>query len=91
MGMTDDNNALWEAMHEIRDRVTRIEERSISRDEKIAGMATNVQEMHTFFVQSQGGFKVANTMTKFAYGFGGVVFTFAISNWEWVKRLFKMS
>lgn len=87
--MSENNADLWEAMHEIRDRVTRIEERSISRDEKITGMATNVQEMHTFFVQSQGGFKVASTMTKFAYGAGGVVFTFIISNWEWLKRLFR--
>ena len=89
--MNESNADLWEAMHEIRDRVTRIEERSISRDEKIAGMATNVQEMHTFFVQSQGGFKVASNMTKFAYGFGGVVFTFIISNWEAIKRFFRLS
>ena len=89
--MTDDNNALWEAMHEIRDRVTRIEERSISRDEKIAGMATNVQEMHTFFVQSQGGVKVANAMSRYAYGMGGVVFTLIVSNWEAIKRFFRLS
>lgn len=86
-----DNADLWEAMHEIRDRVTRIEERSVNRDEKITNMAANVKEMHEFFLQSKGGFKTASAMTKFAYGAGGVLFTFAVSNWEWIKRLFRVA
>ena len=89
--MNEDSHALWDAMHEIRDRVTRIEERSVNRDEKIANMSKQVGEMHTFFVQSQGGVKVASAMTKYAYGTGGAIFAFAIANWEWLKRLFRIS
>ncbi len=89
--MNEDSTALWEAMHEIRDRVTRIEERSVNRDEKIAGMAGKVDEMHTFFVQTQGGLKTATAMSKYAYGIGGVVFTFLVTNWEWIKRFFRVS
>jgi hypothetical protein len=89
--MPSDNADLWEAMHEIRDRVTRIEERSVSRDEKIGGMAGKVDEMHKFFLRTQGGIETASTMTKFAYGIGGVIFTFLISNWEWVKRLLRIA
>lgn len=89
--MNEDSTALWEALHEIRDRVTRIEERSTNRDEKIANMSKQVGEMHTFFVQSQGGVKVASAMTKYAYGFGGVVFTFIVTHWESIKRFFRIS
>ncbi len=83
-----ENADLWEAMHEIRDRVTRIEERSVNRDERIAEMAGNVKEMHQFFLQSQGGFKTASAMSKFAYGAGGILFTLLASNWQALKRLF---
>lgn len=89
--MNEDSSALWEAMHEIRDRVTRIEERSVNRDEKISGMAGKVDEMHEFFLQSQGGFKTATAMTKYAYGTGGAIFAFVITNWEWIKKLFRFS
>lgn len=83
-----DNSDLWEAMHEIRDRVTRIEERSMNRDEKISGMAGKVDDMHRFFLQSQGGFKTATAMSKFAYGAGGLLFATIAANWQWLKRLF---
>ena len=89
--MNEDSTALWEALHEIRDRVTRIEERSTNRDEKISDMAGKVGEMHTFFVQTQGGLKTATAMTKYAYGIGGVIFTFIVTNWEWLKRLLRVS
>jgi hypothetical protein len=83
-----ENADLWDSMHEIRDRVTRIEERSVSRDEKIAAMAGKVDEMHKFFLQSQGGFKAASVMTRFAYGAGGVLFTLIAANWQAFKRMF---
>ena len=63
----------------------------MNRDEKISDMAGKVGEMHTFFIQSQGGFKVASTMTKYAYGTGGAIFAFVIANWEWLKRFFRIS
>ena len=84
--MNETNQDLWNAMHEIRDRVTRIEERSIGRDEKIAAMASNVQDMHEFFLQSKGGFAAATAMTKFAYGFGGIIVALLVSNWQAFKR-----
>lgn len=83
-----DNSELWDAMHEIRDRVTRIEERSVNRDEKITGMSKQVNDMHTFFLQSQGGIKTATAMTRFAYGIGGLIFGAVMYNWQAIKRLF---
>jgi len=84
MGNLDD---LWDAMHEVRERVTRIEERSLNRDEKIAGMASKVDELHKFFTQAEGGAQVASTMAKLAYGVGGAIFVFIASNWQAFKRI----
>lgn len=79
---------LRQAMNEIKERVTRIEERSSNRDEKIGAMANKVDEMHQFFLQTQGGAKTASAMAKIAYGAGGVIFAFVFQNWQAIKRIF---
>lgn len=87
---------LWDQIHalkaelgEVKERIVRIEERSVNRDEKISGIAKNVTEMHEFFLQTKGGIKVASAMKGLAWGVGGSFFTFIISNWEWIKKFLR--
>jgi len=93
--MPDSDGTMWSMIHDARERLVRIEERSINQDEKIEDVAKDVasankkiDEMHKFFLQAKGGAYVASAMTKAAWSMGGGLAIFAWSNWQAIKKFF---
>ena len=90
-----DTDSMWSMIHDARERLVRIEERSINREEKIEDLARDVavvnkkiDEMHKFFFRAQGGVQAATAMSKAAWTMGGGLAIFVWSNWQAIKKFF---
>ena len=89
-----DTAGLWEKLNDLRDRMVRQEERSESRDGKIADMKEQMEKadqkldrLVKLATEAEGAGKAAMLFGKWGYGVMAGLFIAVISNLEKLKKL----
>lgn len=77
---------LWDAMNEVKERLTRLEEQSKHRGEQVDKIGEKVDELHKLAIEAQAAGKTAMMFGKWGYGLIGAAAAFVAAKWAIIAK-----